>query len=273
MTPKTIAISDKLEKRFLCDLEKNGVESVELIGNHCFPHIPRTYYSALLSGRRIFIKLDRMSLFWRGRDFNFETEFTLCDRLHKINHENFPEVFFFLRNKGYSCIAYEFVEGKNLREMNCGDLPLDLKENFIIQLKKIAENLWETGIVHQDIHWCNFIALEDGTLKLIDFGFSYDVEDPPWMKRYSLLRKFPPLFHLLVKQKTVRGKGRDDSLAMLRVLEQIGFHESYQKHYRDLESYLKQRIGKRLFVHTRSRTTFLVYTIRKWLKRKGWWFK
>jgi len=264
MTLDIAKISQKQEMRVLCDLKKIGVESAELIGKYSKRY--RAYYSASLFDRKIFIKLATQPLFRKNRTFNHETEFALCNRLHTINPKNFPETIFLLKGKRYTCLAYEFLEGESFKRMECHNLPLHQKENFIVQLKRIAENLWESGIVHQDIHSGNLIALKDGTLKLIDFDYSYDFEDPPWMKRYSILRKCPPLFQLLVRQKHMYENSLDDYSSMLKILERIGFHESYQKNYCDLESFLKQRVGKRLFVAAQYRAMIFVNKFRGWLK-------
>ncbi|MEN8007320.1 MAG: protein kinase [Candidatus Krumholzibacteriota bacterium] len=68
-------------------------------------------------------------------------------------------------------IAMAFYEGKNLEQVMAeGNLKLDDALDIISQLASGLALAHRQGIVHQDINPRNIIVLEDGQVKLIDFG-------------------------------------------------------------------------------------------------------
>ena len=81
--------------------------------------------------------------------------------IHEINESRDGEIF----------IAMAYYEGKNLEEvMAAGDLDRDGALDIISQLASGLAQAHDQGIVHQDINPRNIIILEDGQVKLVDFG-------------------------------------------------------------------------------------------------------
>jgi hypothetical protein len=185
-----------------------------------------TFYQALLNGRKIFIKCG-------GFVGTHEPEFRFCDRLYKINSNNFPEVFFYSSEKFRCCVAYEFLEGETLEtKIKSADFSPSERESIIIQLKDIAKSLVESGIVHRDIQPWNFLVTKEGKLKLIDFEWAVDsrkykenlaVKNNPW--------SFPTFFEK---------HGCDAVFPLLDILEAVGSHDNYQETYRDVELFLRE---------------------------------
>ena len=218
--------------------KKFGIEEFELLK----PTRVRCYYQASLKGRKIFIKFSRKSRRLFPAPCMAETDFRFSNLLHSVNAKNFPESVFYLNNRTHYCVAFEFLEGKTLSEIiSTGTLSPSEKENLLVQLQTISRNLWDAGIVHQDMHAGNFIVGKDGTLKIIDFGTACFYEK---QKRFFFLKRHPFLFSLLVR-KLPSDRHRDDIFAMRKILELVGFHEHYQDTYRNFESFLNQRLGIR----------------------------
>jgi len=226
-------IADRLEKRFgLHHVKPTHVRS--LYGKD--PERVRTYYQAWLDGRKIFIKHFGNAY----RKNAVENEFKFGERLHKINANNFPEVLFFSEVRDYRCIATEFIEGETLgAKIRGNNFPDSEKENVIFQLKEIAKNLMESGIVHNDVGPRNLFVTSDGKLKLIDFGKTIDSKRRG--KKYAV-GKTPVLLFLALADRLVGLSYVRDMLRILKILEKIGCQESYQEVYRDVESFLKEQL-------------------------------
>ena len=223
-----------------CEMKKKfDVESIQLLWSN---KVSRSYYQASMKGRQIFIKFAGKSRRLFPAPCMAERDFTFCNLLHKINTKNFPEAVFFLKNRTHYCVAFEFLEGKTLDEIiHVDTLSPSEKESLLVQLQEIYKVLWDTGIVHRDIHTGNFIVMNDGSLKIIDFGKARFYEKLKW---FFFLKKLPLLSPLLVRQLPT-DRMTDDTFAMQKILEQIGFHEHYQDTYRNFESFLNQHIGIR----------------------------
>jgi len=81
--------------------------------------------------------------------------------IYEINESRDGEIF----------IAMAYYEGKNLEEILAGgDLDRDGALDIISQLASGLAQAHQQGIVHQDINPRNIIILEDGQVKLVDFG-------------------------------------------------------------------------------------------------------
>jgi len=248
----------------ICELKnKFEVENIQWIGNSFRTF--QGYYQALWKGRKIFLKLKKSpNNSAPDSACVFEKEYLCCNQLHKINAKHFPEAVFFLRNGEYHCIAYEFLDGKVLGEkIENGNLSISEKANILAQLQEIIKGIWQSGIVHRDMHSYNFIVVKDGTVKLIDFGCACVFEKQP-QKKFLFLRKFPLLFHLLVRQD----RRTDDIFWMMRILKRIGFHENYQKTYRDFELFLQQRLGIRVNIEEELRITALIKHARRGIRKR-----
>ncbi len=93
---------------------------------------------------------------------------------------NIPEIVEvrdFFEENGTAYIIMEFLDGKNLKQMADGfggriapDVLIPLMEPLILALEKVHSS----GLIHRDISPDNIMMLEDGTVRLIDFGNARD---------------------------------------------------------------------------------------------------
>ena len=82
----------------------------------------------------------------------------------KLNHENIARVFFCGEDKDLHFIAFEYVEGDNLRTMleKRGPLPVAEAVRYILQIAAGLEHAASRGVVHRDIKPSNIIVTPTG---------------------------------------------------------------------------------------------------------------
>src|ERR1019366_1925444 len=90
----------------------------------------------------------------------------------KLDHENIPRVFYAGVDQGLYFIAFEFVEGINLRMMleRRGRLPVAESVRYILQIATGLEHAATRGVVHRDVKPSNIIITPTGRAKLVDMG-------------------------------------------------------------------------------------------------------
>ena len=210
----------------------------------------RTFYRAWLNDRKAFIKHGG-----RKND-SVEQEFSLCNRLHEVNEHNFPQIYFYSEDTAYRCVAYEFLEGKTLSsKIKRADFSASEKQDYIVQIRDIAQALIATGIVHRDIHTENIIITREGKLKLIDFGLAVDGSSH---EKCRVFRKNP-----LFRFECSACVENVDISGLLKVVEAIGCQESYQDVYRDVESFLREYCEKTVSTCKGKRFLFLAQSLKK----------
>ncbi len=252
----TLQTAERLEKKFgLTQVKPIRIASRTGITGESLKDC-RTYYQAWLNGRKIFIKHS-------GYAGTHKTEFGFCNQLNEINETNFPKALFYSDVEHYRCVGIDYLEGISLRDKIAGgDFSPSEKKNVILQLKEIAKNLMETGIVHRDIHSDNLLIMKNGQVKLIDFGWAVD------HGRYEecrAVRKNPFLFNRI--RFRLAGKYRsDDIFSIMKILEEIGCQESYQDTYREVEAYLSGCLGKKVIKY-KYRHKMLFYKILREIKK------
>jgi serine/threonine protein kinase len=97
----------------------------------------------------------------------------------KLDHENIARVFFCGEDQGLHFIAFEFVEGENLRqvmERKGGRLPVAEALAYLIQVATGLAHAAERGVVHRDIKPSNIIITPAGRAKLVDLGLARNLE-------------------------------------------------------------------------------------------------
>src|SRR5262245_57564845 len=92
----------------------------------------------------------------------------------KLNHRNIVTIFEFAEESNVPYIVMEFLRGQSLtaRMAAAPALTLDDKLNVIAQLCDGLSYAHEQGVVHRDVKPDNVFILEDGSVKLLDFGIA-----------------------------------------------------------------------------------------------------
>jgi hypothetical protein len=98
----------------------------------------------------------------------------------KLDHENIARVFFFGEDQGLHFIAFEFVEGENLRLLleRRGRLPIPEAVHYMLQIATGLAHAAERGVVHRDIKPSNIIIGPTGRAKLVDMGLARSMISP-----------------------------------------------------------------------------------------------
>jgi serine/threonine-protein kinase len=92
----------------------------------------------------------------------------------KLQHRNIVTIFEFAEESNVPYIVMEFLRGTPLGARINGQPPLtiDDKLNIIAQLCEGLSYAHEQGVVHRDVKPDNIFLLEDGSIKLLDFGIA-----------------------------------------------------------------------------------------------------
>ena len=92
----------------------------------------------------------------------------------KLNHRNIVTIFEFAEESNVPYIVMEFLRGTSLgaRMSALPRLSLDDKLSIVGQLCDGLSYAHEQGVVHRDVKPDNVFVLEDGTVKLLDFGIA-----------------------------------------------------------------------------------------------------
>lgn len=96
----------------------------------------------------------------------------------KLDHENIARVFFCGEDQRLHFIAFEFVEGMNLRTLleRRGRLPVGEAVHYMLQIATGLAHAAERGVVHRDIKPSNIIISSNGRAKLVDMGLARSIE-------------------------------------------------------------------------------------------------
>jgi serine/threonine protein kinase len=96
----------------------------------------------------------------------------------KLDHENIARVFYCGEDEGLHFIAFEFVEGENLRVLleRRGRVPVPEAIRTMLQVTTGLGHAAERGVVHRDIKPSNIIIGPNGRAKLVDMGLARSLE-------------------------------------------------------------------------------------------------
>lgn len=96
----------------------------------------------------------------------------------KLDHENIARVFFCGEDQGLHFIAFEFVEGDNLRTLleRRGRIPVPEAIHYLLQIATGLAHAAARGVVHRDIKPSNIIISSNGRAKLVDMGLARSLE-------------------------------------------------------------------------------------------------
>jgi serine/threonine-protein kinase len=101
----------------------------------------------------------------------FENEARAAARL---DHENIARVYYVGEDRGVHFIAFEYVEGTNLRDLieQTGRLPLAEAVNYTLQIAGALVHAASRDVVHRDVKPSNIIITPAGRAKLVDMGLA-----------------------------------------------------------------------------------------------------
>jgi serine/threonine protein kinase len=96
----------------------------------------------------------------------------------KLDHENIARVFFCGEDQRLHFIAFEFVEGENLRALleRRGRLPVSEALHYMLQVAAGLAHAAQRGVVHRDIKPSNIIITPSGRAKLVDMGLARSLD-------------------------------------------------------------------------------------------------
>jgi hypothetical protein len=97
----------------------------------------------------------------------------------KLDHDNIARVYFFGEDQGLHFIAFEFVEGDNLRQLmdaNGGTIPVADAIALMLQVSAGLAHAAERSVVHRDIKPSNIIVTPDGRAKIVDMGLARSLD-------------------------------------------------------------------------------------------------
>ena len=95
----------------------------------------------------------------------------------KLKHPGIVEVIETGLFKGRAYILMEYLEGKTLRDiLNKGKLPLKEATEIFLQVLDAISFAHSNGIVHRDLKPENIFILDDGRVKITDFGIARFVD-------------------------------------------------------------------------------------------------
>ena len=96
----------------------------------------------------------------------------------KLDHETLARVFFCGEDQRLHFIAFEFVDGENLRTVleRRGRLPVAEALSYVTQVAAGLVHASERGVVHRDIKPSNILITPDGRAKLVDMGLARSLE-------------------------------------------------------------------------------------------------
>ena len=92
----------------------------------------------------------------------------------RLDHENIARVYYVGEDRGLHYIAFEFIEGVNVRDMVAkrGPLPLAEAVSYTFQVADALAHASQRNVVHRDIKPSNLLITPAGQAKLIDMGLA-----------------------------------------------------------------------------------------------------
>jgi serine/threonine-protein kinase len=92
----------------------------------------------------------------------------------RLDHEGIARVYALGQDRGFHFIAFEFIEGVNLRQLVEERGPLSVMEaiNYTLQVAAALVHAAERRVVHRDIKPSNIIITPRGRAKLVDMGLA-----------------------------------------------------------------------------------------------------
>ena len=92
----------------------------------------------------------------------------------RLDHENIGRVHAVGSDAGRHYIVFEFIEGRNLRDLvrEQGPLPLPRTIEIAVQVAEALEHAAERDVVHRDIKPSNIVITPAGRARIVDMGLA-----------------------------------------------------------------------------------------------------
>ena len=92
----------------------------------------------------------------------------------RLNHEHIAQVYFAGEHNGIPFIAFEYVEGINIRTFveEHGVVPLPQAINYLLQISHALAHAAMHQVIHRDVKPSNILMTPGGRAKLIDMGLA-----------------------------------------------------------------------------------------------------
>ena len=92
----------------------------------------------------------------------------------RLNHEHIAQVYFAGEESGIPFIAFEYVEGTNVRMMveEHDVFPLPQALSYLLQIAHALAHAAAHGVIHRDVKPSNILITREGRAKLIDMGLA-----------------------------------------------------------------------------------------------------
>lgn len=114
-------------------------------------------------------------------DLNVRMQFVREARLAMgLTHPNIVETFDYGQQGGLLYIVVEYLRGRSLDKVIpiYGAVPLRTKIRIIRQICDALDYAHRQGVMHRDIKPANTFVLEDGNVKVLDFGLAARLREP-----------------------------------------------------------------------------------------------
>jgi len=169
-----------LNNRYYCDKElgKGGL-SIVYEGSD-------TYAKYFNDNKKLAIKVPSKSLLKMKDIAAFVySEYRI---LQQLQHDNIVKVYDFGIDEvnAFPYIVLEKLEGQLLMDVSLHSMSKKIKKKLFFSLYGAIEYMHEKGVIHADINPNNIMVLDDGTIRLFDFGIS---QTTGTKKRFNLAFK------------------------------------------------------------------------------------
>lgn len=97
----------------------------------------------------------------------------------KLHHPNILQLYGVEEDNGTYYIVMELIKGKSLQEIihDKGPIPLIQALNILKQTAMALKEAHRCGVIHRDVKPGNIMILENGQIKLMDFGLAFSTEE------------------------------------------------------------------------------------------------
>lgn len=90
----------------------------------------------------------------------------------RLNHPNIVGVYDAAQNDGVSYIVMELVQGRTLASISPSELTVHTALRYILEVLEALAFAHENNVVHRDVKPANIMVVQNGAIKVMDFGLS-----------------------------------------------------------------------------------------------------